>query len=244
MKTISFTVPFFYELNVIRKRCHNAVPVIVKGIHTVSLKSVSPADVAHSFDVDFCLPGEQDTQHIFTIPLVDGRLYQFAPAHLTQALIEDINQSGFNNPFARVAENKGSFTKHIINEEDIPAQDFREVLANKRSAVTENLDAIAKHYVIAGDKTYTPIGEPYYYVNQMGLGNNHGGTVLNVGYTYKGKPQLEPAFNAGQREEAQAYADSVAAGRGDTKSIGTGPLYIITVHRPDDIDLPCAVIED
>lgn len=238
MQDAIFNVPFFYEMTVIKKRCQKTSTVIVKSTHPVKLKRVANADVAPTFDVDFCLPGEKDTQHIFTIPLVDGRLYQPKDTHLTAEVAEDMSRSGFDNPFARTAEKAGRFCNNVINERDIPSQAFREVFSDTRDDVTSALDDIAKNYVIADGVTYTPIGEPYYYVTTLGLGNNHGGTVLNVGYTYEGKPQIQPAFNASQLELAKTFADQVAAGRGDTKHIGIGPLYQITVHRPEDITLP------
>ncbi len=243
MNKQNFEIPFIFKMEVIKKRCRKPSTVYVQGIHSVAIQKIKDSDAILSFEVDINIKSEDKKQRIFTIPVVDGRLYQQTEEHFTQDLIGDVERPGLTNPFARSATTYQYFSSEVLDEKDISASDFRAVINSNRKIITDELDALAKNYIVGEKVTYTIIGEPYYCVHTMGLGNNNGGTVLNVAYTHSGKPQTTPAFNANQLDEAQSYADAVAKNRGDSKSIGIGPLYTINVHRPDDVILPKADVK-
>ncbi len=90
----------------------------------------------------------------------------------------------------------------------------------------------ASGYLLIAGKVYEEIGEPRYVVITFGLGHNHGGTGLFVDNYYNGNIPNTNYFRATDGDKAVAYADKLAAERGDTKYIGIHKKNI-EVLRPE-----------
>lgn len=60
-----------------------------------------------------------------------------------------------------------------------------------------------------------------YCIVTFGLGHNHGGTGMFIDEFYNGNIPNTDYFNALDRDKTLQHADKVAAGRGDTNSVGT-----------------------
>ena len=88
------------------------------------------------------------------------------------------------------------------------------------------------NYVLICGEVYEETAEPRYVVNTFGLGHNHGGTGMFVEYHYNENIRKENYFSALDGDAAVAYANKVAAGRGDTKDVGKF-RKLITVYMPE-----------
>lgn len=93
-----------------------------------------------------------------------------------------------------------------------------------------------RKYILINGVLYERTSEPRYVVNTFGLGHNHGGTGLFCEYHYNPNIPKEAYFNALQGKEAIAYANFVAAKRGDTNSVGKFKPFIIC-HMPELIKI-------
>lgn len=89
-----------------------------------------------------------------------------------------------------------------------------------------------RNYVLIDGEIYEQTAEPRYVVNTFGLGHNHGGTGMFCEYHYNPNIGKSNYFSALDGEKAVAYANKVAAGRGDTKDVGKFKPFII-VHMPE-----------
>lgn len=78
----------------------------------------------------------------------------------------------------------------------------------------------ARQYLLIDGKVYHVSGEPRYVIITFGLGHNHGGTGMFVEEFYNPNISNKNYFSALDGEAAVAYANSVAAGRGDTNDVG------------------------
>lgn len=78
----------------------------------------------------------------------------------------------------------------------------------------------SKNIVIFNDKLWVHSGQPYYKVMTFGLGHNHGGTGLFIDWTFQDNVSKD-CYLATEKEKAVQEAESVAAGRGDTKDVGS-----------------------
>lgn len=87
----------------------------------------------------------------------------------------------------------------------------------------------AREYLIIDGKVYQRAGEPRYVVNTFGLGHNHGGTGMFVEEFYNPNISNDNYFSALDGELAVAYANKVAAGRGDTNDVGRFKTSIETL---------------
>lgn len=94
----------------------------------------------------------------------------------------------------------------------------------------------ASDFIIVDGILYKRCYEPYYSVTTFGLGNNHGGSTLSIGWLYKGAKHRElcPAiYPATKRDEAINAALTVAIGRGDNESVehirqgGMGEIHVL-----------------
>lgn len=90
---------------------------------------------------------------------------------------------------------------------------------NLKERQTE-LNDIASRFLFFDGKIWDECSEPMYVVMTYGLGHNHGGTSLSLTYHYNDNIGPDRYFNALQREQAIAYANTIAVRRGDTKDIG------------------------
>ena len=115
--------------------------------------------------------------------------------------------------------------------------DFTENSIIKDSNILELQNIIlnkSTRYIIFDNKVWKKCGEPMYVINTFGLGHNHGGTGFFIEYYYNDNIPNTNYFNALERDKAIAYGKSIAARRGDTKSIeGMGDRDIIEVLMPE-----------
>lgn len=89
-----------------------------------------------------------------------------------------------------------------------------------------------KGYILVDGELYERCAEPRYVVNTFGLGHNHGGTGMFCEYGYNPNIRKDNYFSALEGERAVAYANMVAANRGDTKDVGKFKPFIIC-HMPE-----------
>lgn len=89
-----------------------------------------------------------------------------------------------------------------------------------------------KKYILVDGELYTQSAEPRYVINTFGLGHNHGGTGMFCEYHYNRNIRKDNYFSALQGDEAIAYANKVAANRGDTKDVGKFKPFI-TCYMPE-----------
>lgn len=87
-------------------------------------------------------------------------------------------------------------------------------------------------YILVDGELYGVTSEPRYVINTFGLGCNHGGTGMFVRYYYHPNIRKDNYFSALDGKEAVAYANKIAAGRGDTKDVGKFKEMIV-VHMPE-----------
>lgn len=102
-----------------------------------------------------------------------------------------------------------------------------------RDDMLRNLDDFVKSYVLVDGVVFKKSREPRYEVATFGLGHNHGGTAMFIHTHYNPNVSKDRYFSALQREEAIAYAERIAAARGDTKSVGTFGDIDIKVYMPE-----------
>lgn len=89
-----------------------------------------------------------------------------------------------------------------------------------------------RQYLLVDGELYKRTAEPRYVVNTFGLGHNHGGTGMLCEYYYNTNISKDNYFSALDGEKAVAYANKVAAGRGDTKDVGKFKPFIVC-HMPE-----------
>lgn len=89
-----------------------------------------------------------------------------------------------------------------------------------------------KGYILVDGELYGQTSEPRYEINTFGLGHNHGGTGLFCVYGYNPNICKDRYFSALEGEQAVAYANKVAEGRGDTKDVGRFEPFIVC-HMPE-----------
>lgn len=250
ISTVTVSVPAMYELRAIKKRCQKPTNLGVKTTVDAQIKTADPDDVKPAFIIKGIMPEYPNEQEIFRI---DGKLY--CPATRENAT-EVRNPTGLCGcPFyqpgrytseANWPEGDNSFRTFSLDspllhlEHEIDRMQLRSKIRDNKADIARLIEEMASAFVLVGDTLYRRIGEPYYYVSALGMGNNHGGTATFSGLaTHDGKtPGIEKAFNALQRDEAIAYADSVAKNRGDTKSVGNKPLNEIVVLDKTAVTLP------
>lgn len=89
-----------------------------------------------------------------------------------------------------------------------------------------------RDFLLVDGELYKVTSEPRYEIVTFGLGHNHGGTGMFCSYNYNPNIRKESYFSALQGEQAVAYANKVAAGRGDTKDVGKFKPFIVC-HMPE-----------
>ena len=107
-----------------------------------------------------------------------------------------------------------------------------------RDDLIRSLNEFMKSHVLIDGVIFEKSNEPRYVVQTFGLGHNHGGTAMSITNHYNPNLSKNCYFSALDRDKAVAYADSIAAARGDTKYVGTFDRDIdIEVHMPEMIRL-------
>lgn len=89
-----------------------------------------------------------------------------------------------------------------------------------------------RQYLLVDGELYKRTTEPRYCIVTFGLGHNHGSTGMFCEYHYNPNISKDSYFSALEGDKAVAYANKVAAGRGDTKSVGKFEPFIIC-HMPE-----------
>ncbi len=101
-----------------------------------------------------------------------------------------------------------------------------------REAVIKMARNGMKGYILVDGELFEKCAEPRYVINTFGLGHNHGGTGMFCEYYYNHNISKDNYFSALEGEQAVAYANIIAANRGDTKDIGKFEPFIIC-HMPE-----------
>lgn len=89
-----------------------------------------------------------------------------------------------------------------------------------RQTCVENCRKFAREHLVIDGNVWKQCGEPRYEIITFGLGHNHGGTGLFVEHFYNSNIRNDNYFSALDGKSAVEYANSVAAGRGDTNDVG------------------------
>lgn len=122
-------------------------------------------------------------------------------------------------------ENCSTFFKFSFDREHYGEDTSREaVIKVARNSV--------KNYILVDGELYTRTAEPRYEIITFGLGHNHGGTGMFCEYHYNPNIRKDNYFPATEGEAAVAYANKIAAERGDTKDVGRFKPFIV-VHMPE-----------
>lgn len=110
-------------------------------------------------------------------------------------------------------------------------REYRAEDTSRESIIKKAKDDM-KQYILVDGELYTQSAEPRYAIITFGLGHNHGGTGMFCAYHYNSNVRKDNYFSSLQGEEAVAYANKVAANRGDTKDVGKFKPFIIC-HMPE-----------
>lgn len=89
-----------------------------------------------------------------------------------------------------------------------------------------------KRYILVDNELYSQTAEPRYVIITFGLGHNHGGTGMFCEYYYNPNISKTSYFSALEGKRAVAYANMVAARRGDTEDVGKFNPFIVC-HMPE-----------
>lgn len=107
-------------------------------------------------------------------------------------------------------------------------------VGKSKEEVLRSVNAYINSHVMIDGVIHEQANEPRYVVQTFGLGHNHGGTAMSITTRYNPNISKDSYFTALERNKAIAYADKVAAARGDTKDVGTfGRDINITVYMPE-----------
>lgn len=101
-----------------------------------------------------------------------------------------------------------------------------------RDAVIKEARTNMKKLILVDGELYEQTAEPRYVINTFGLGHNHGGTGMFCEYHYNPNIRKDNYFSALEGEKAVAYANMVAARRGDTEDVGKFESFIVC-HMPE-----------
>lgn len=91
---------------------------------------------------------------------------------------------------------------------------------DNRDYMVSAAEADISKYLAADGVLYVRTEEPMYEVMTYGIGNNHGGTFLNVVWATNSNVDSEAYFSALDSELAILHANEVAKARGDTDYLG------------------------
>lgn len=103
---------------------------------------------------------------------------------------------------------------------DMPFTEKSAILSDDREAHEEAIRESAGSFVVFSGGVWEEAGEPMYVVITFGLGHNHGGTGFFIEGHYNPNIPARNYFRADRLDDALAYFNKVAAGRGDTDSVG------------------------
>lgn len=159
----------------------------------------------------------------------NGKIYFFRKKLWTKAKITDIcapsDKDRYATPLDALIywwERSSWFFPRAWRDGEHPDKKHMVAVARKET----------RDFLLVDGELYKVISEPRYEVVTFGLGHNHGGTGMFCSYNYNPNICKDNYFSALQGEQAVAYANKVAAGRGDTNDIGEFEPFIIC-HMPE-----------
>lgn len=152
-----------------------------------------------------------------------GKIYFFRNKLWTKANVRDIcagDEEKYESPLVALIywrEHSSCFFPCSWRDGEHP--DKKHMVAMARKEIRD--------FLLVDGELYKVTNEPRYCINVFGLGHNHGGTGMFCDYHYNPNICKDSYFSALQGEQAVAYANKVAAGRGDTKDVGKFEPFII-----------------
>lgn len=157
-----------------------------------------------------------------------GKIYFFHNKLWTKANIRDIcagNEDKYESPLDALIywrEHSSCFFPRTWRDGEHPDKKHMVAMARKET----------RDFLLVDGELYRVTAEPRYCITTFGLGHNHGGTGMFCEYHYNPNIRKESYFSALQGEQAVAYANKVAAGRGDTNDVGKFKPFIVC-HMPE-----------
>lgn len=158
-----------------------------------------------------------------------GKIYFFRNKLWTKAKITDIcapsDEDKYESPltaFIYWKEHSSWFFPREWRDGEHPDKKHMVTVARKKF----------RNFLLIDGELYKVTSEPRYEIITFGLGHNHGGTSMFCGYHYNPNISKDNYFSALQGGQAVAYANKVAAGRGDTKDVGKFKPFIVC-HMPE-----------
>jgi len=157
-----------------------------------------------------------------------GKIYFFRNKLWTKANVRDIcagNEDKYESPLAALIywrERSSCFFPREWRDGVHPDKKHMVAMARKEN----------RNFLLVDGELYKTTNEPRYEIVTFGLGHNHGGTGMFCSYHYNPNICKDSYFSALQGEQAVAYANKVAAGRGDTNYVGKFKPFIVC-HMPE-----------
>lgn len=237
---MKFTFPFKYTEEVIPSRCRKPRRVTYEdGSVTIHIKEVNAEDAPVAFDV------KEYGRESRLVRLYKGKLYrqwQDRDVDYDKKTNNDPNYYNENNPLWKNYPSSALYAERY--GEKVPAGVLNWSLqwrSDWYKTKEENINAIktnAKDYIVVDGYIYERCGEPFYYCNTFGLGNNHGGTGFFIGWTDTDRRRkMNYGYTALDKADAVAKTIQVALDRGDDKSVD----HIENTSYNIDVFIPNAV---
>lgn len=157
-----------------------------------------------------------------------GKIYFYRGKLWYKCTIREIcsgDESEYATPLAAFIYWKEHSSNYFANH-------FYDGVHADRATVVKRLRKDMLQYLLVDAELYKTTAEPRYCVLTFGLGHNHGGTGMFCDYHYNPNICKDSYFPATEGETAVAYANKVAARRGDTNDVGKFKPFI-TVHMPE-----------
>jgi len=180
-----------------------------------SIREVSLSDLSLAFE-DNSFHGKG------SIYFYGGKLYAKVKSGEVMSHPEERGCDSPLQELIRCREKSSQFFPRVYRDGQHP--DRRKILSAVKSANA--------HYLIVDGELYRTTEEPRYVVQTFGLGFNHGGTGLFVEYYYNSNIGKDNYFSALEGDQAVAWANHVAASRGDTNNVGNFEKMIVC-HMPE-----------
>lgn len=223
------TIKFRYTEMVIPARCRKARPQEGETTYTANIREVEEQNAPIAFVVT-----EYDREPR-KVRLYNGKLYRQVQGMQPQYM--ETNKRDDNSPFwlNKSADMFGG-SKEWHNYGHYDRNFGQYIYPTSAENIKEIRQYYANHIIVNGE-AYERTGEPYYYANTFGLGNNHGGTGFFVGWAdYTDRKKIW-GWTAADKTAATEKAAKVAANRGDTESIHhiLNPTDDIVVLMPEAI---------
>ncbi len=230
---IELEVPYIYEADAIMPRGRKSRHVYLQGGSPlrVSIPSITPQDAPCALvisEVKFRQDGAEVVMDTNQKRLLAFNEQLWLPAvthhdiHTDRALtLVDLQKRLTDGAYPWRAQHS------------IPIDAVREIVASKEGDRIAEIFEQASRYAVIDGVLFTTCEEPCFEIDTLGLGHNHGATVLSVRMSYNPNLNRSRYFRADQRAEAIAAAERIALGRGDTQSVPVIPYGNIEVLLPE-----------